>query len=102
LTTTLPPSLTFTNVNNGACANASGVVTCNFASLASGASSPAQITATPNDSGFASVSASVSSAGTDPSAANNTASDGMLILPFAQCSARAGGGPTFSPLGRVA
>ena len=82
-TTTLPASLSFTSVNNAACANASGVVTCNFPTLANGASIAVNIVATPNASVFATVNASVSSAVSDPTPANNTASQSGLILPFA-------------------
>ena len=89
LVDTLPASVSFVSTNNGACANNSGTVTCNFASLAAGASIAVDIVVTPNASQFVTNTAVVSSATADGVAANNTSSDSVLVLPFAPCATQA-------------
>lgn len=72
-TDTLPAGVSFVSAaSQGGCANASGTVTCNLGSLASGASTTVTITVTATATGTLSNTATVSGSGTDPNPANNS------------------------------
>src|SRR4030095_8008974 len=75
----LDPSTTFVSVNNAACGESAGAVSCTFPTLASGAQIAVNIVTTPTASQLLLLAASVSSAVTDPTPANNQAQDTVFV-----------------------
>jgi uncharacterized repeat protein (TIGR01451 family)/CSLREA domain-containing protein len=79
LTQTLPSQVSFQGASAG-CSISSSTVTCNVASLASGATSSSTITVLANTAGTANSTASItSSTPTDPNTSNNSASNNVTI-----------------------
>ena len=76
VTDTLPAGVIYQSAtpSQGSCSQASGTVTCNLGSVASGGSATAQIVVRPQNGGTITNTASVTGAQTDPTSANNTAS----------------------------
>ncbi|MCL4877924.1 MAG: sortase [Anaerolineae bacterium] len=83
VTDTLPAGVTFQTVTSaptaGACAEAAGVVTCNFAALAIGASETITINVTAGAAGTVTNTVNVTANETDPNLTNNSDSEDTLI-----------------------
>jgi uncharacterized repeat protein (TIGR01451 family) len=75
---TLSPAVSFVSASAG-CANAAGTVTCTVGALGAGGSTTCTIDVTANNWGGAVTTASVSADQTDPSAANNAATEVTLF-----------------------
>jgi uncharacterized repeat protein (TIGR01451 family) len=78
VTDTLPDGVTFVSASPG-CSNASGTVSCNLGSLASGASDSITIVVTANTAGVLTNSAVVDASTYDPVADNNSAYASTLV-----------------------
>ena len=85
ITDTLPSGVTYNSglASQGSCVNTSGTVTCSLGTIANGASATATIKVTPPSTGSITNQASVTSAVSDPVAANNTASAVTTVDPVA-------------------
>jgi uncharacterized repeat protein (TIGR01451 family) len=86
---TLPAGVGFVDATGTGwtCSQTAGTVTCTMATLAVGAASPITITVTaPNDAAVLSNTATVSSATTDPTPANNTSTVTLTVAPVADLS----------------
>jgi len=86
---TLPAGVGFVDATGTGwtCSQTAGTVTCTMATLAVGAASPITITVTaPNDVALLSNTATVSSATTDPTPANNTSTVTLTVAPVADLS----------------
>ena len=82
VTDTLPAGVVFVSATStrGSCSQSSGVVTCTFASLPSGATASQTITVTPTQPGTITNSASVAaSAPSDPDTSNNAATTSTTV-----------------------
>jgi len=84
LTDTLPANVTFVSAT-APCTQAAGTVTCNLGTIASGANTVITIVVTPTGAAAASISntASVTSAVTDPTPANNSQTITTTVTPIA-------------------
>ena len=104
LTDTLPPGVTFISVapSQGRCTEASGTVTCDLASLPSGASATLTIQATVPPSTMGTLSSVVSVTGPehDPDAANNTFTQELSVEAQADLSVASTLAPTSAVAGR--
>jgi len=85
---TLPAGVTFDSAtpSQGSCSEASGTVTCSLGTVANGAGASVSITVTPQAAGSITNTATVSSAVTDPSPADNSASAVTTVDPVADLS----------------
>ncbi|HET9667624.1 MAG TPA: DUF11 domain-containing protein, partial [Desertimonas sp.] len=86
VTDTLPAGVAFVSATStrGSCSQSSGVVTCTFASLPSGATASQTITVMPTQPGTITNSASVAaSAPSDPDTSNNAATTSTTVNPVA-------------------
>ena len=100
LTQTLPASVTFVpGSSSPGCAFAAGVVTCPVGALALGGSAEVTIAVDPTASEFVNTTVSVAAAEPDPTPADNSANDSVLVLPFAPCSSAVVVGPAFYNIG---
>ena len=82
VTDTLPAGVVFVSATStrGSCSQSSGVVTCTFASLPSGATASQTITVTPSQPGTITNAASVAaSAPSDPDTSNNAATTSTTV-----------------------
>ena len=88
VTDTLPSGVTYNSglASQGSCVNSSGTVSCSLGTIASGANATIQIKVTPPATGQITNQASVASAVSDPSAANNTAGAVTNVDPIADLS----------------
>jgi uncharacterized repeat protein (TIGR01451 family) len=77
----LPPDVTFVSATTPSCSEASGTVTCNLDTLASGGSATFDITVRPQNAGSLTNQATVSSAVTDPDLTQNADSVDTTVLP---------------------
>jgi uncharacterized repeat protein (TIGR01451 family) len=94
-TDTLPNGLRFISAvsGQGSCIQSQGIITCNIGALASGTGADATIIVTPTVSGTITNTMNVSALETDPAPANNSATQGTIVLPvFALALAKAGAG----------
>jgi uncharacterized repeat protein (TIGR01451 family) len=82
VTDTLPAALTFSSASSsqGTCVNG-GALSCSVGTLAGGASATITVVVTPNQTGTATNTATVSANESDPNLANNSASATTTILP---------------------
>lgn len=82
LTQSLPPGSTFVSASPsaGTFSNVAGVITANFGTIEIGATATLTITITPNQVGTFSLSGTVVADDSDPSNANNTASQTLTIV----------------------
>ncbi len=103
-TDTLPPGVTFISVapSQGRCTEASGTVTCDLASLPSGATATLAIQATvaPTATGVLSSVAGVTGVERDPNAANNTLTQALSVEAQADLSLDATLSPDSALAGR--
>ncbi len=92
VTDTLPANVSFGSAtpSQGSCSQAGGVVTCNLGALGASGSASITVVVTPTAAagvaGSVSNTASVSSSTSDPSAANNSATQGTTVTPVADLS----------------
>lgn len=83
ITIVLPPMTTFDSatVSQGSCFEKSGILTCTIGDLAAGASVTAQIIVTaPGEAMMVTLSATVVADVDDPAAANNSISEGVVVI----------------------
>ena len=103
VTDALPAGVVFVSATStrGSCSQSSGVVTCTFASLPSGATASQTITVMPTQPGTITNSASVAaSAPSDPDTSNNAATTSTTVNPVADLALTKTGTPNPVQVGR--
>jgi uncharacterized repeat protein (TIGR01451 family) len=95
LTDTLPAGVTYQSAtpSQGSCSQASGIVTCNFGTVANGGTATATIAVTPQSAGTITNTASVVAAPVDPSSANNNSSVQTTVNPVSDLALTKTGSP---------
>lgn len=94
-TQAVPASTTFVSAtaSAGACTQAAGTITCSIGTVNSGAGATVTIVVTATATGTVNASATISSAVTDPVAANNTATAATTVNPSATANFALSGTP---------
>ncbi len=93
VTNTLPASVTFVSASDASCQHQNGVVTCSLGTLANGAQAIRTIQVTPNAAQPIAMTASVTANESDPTPANNSATDNTVVAAFGTCATPSFSGP---------